>query len=58
MTEYLNGLAVIAAVFIMFKIMALFYFKTGQWDKYAYTELSGFTLALFLAIVFVSFFLG
>ena len=56
MTEYLNGLLVIATVFMMFKITALFYFKTGQWDKYAYTELSGFTLALFLAIVFVYFF--
>ena len=56
MTEYLNGLVVIATVFVMFKIMALFYFKTGQWDKYAYTEFPGFTLALFLAIVFVSFF--
>ena len=56
MTEYLNGLLVIATIFMIFKIMALFYFKTGQWDKYAYTEFSGFTLALFLAIVFVSFF--
>ena len=56
MTEYFNGLLVIATVFIMFKITALFYFKTGQLDKYAYTEFSGFTLALFLAIVVVSFF--
>lgn len=56
MTEYFNGLLVIATVFIMLKITALFYLKTGQLDKYAYTEFSGFTLALFLAIVFVYFF--
>ena len=37
MTEYFNGLLVIATVFMIFKIMALFYFKTGQWDKYAYS---------------------
>ena len=56
MTEYLRGMFAIASIFLMLKLLALFYFKTGQWDKYAYTEFSGFTLALFLAIVFVSFF--
>ena len=56
MTEYLRGMFAIASIFVMLKLLALFYFKTGQLDKYAYTDFSGFTLALFLAIVFVSFF--